>query len=56
MRRNKSDLLDHLVSACERRGWDAERQLPCGFLVYHKLKFGRLLNREIGGLLPFESD
>src|SRR5438067_411591 len=42
--------LDHLVGADEQRGRDGEAERLCRLEVDDELKFGRLLNRQIGWL------
>src|SRR5205085_586554 len=49
-----ANLLDNLVGEYEQRRWNLKIKRHCRFLVDHELEFDRLLNREIGGLPPFE--
>src|SRR5258707_6825413 len=48
-------LFDHLVGACEQRGWHVEAERPGRAEVDHQLKSGRPLDRHISGLLSKSS-
>src|SRR5262249_26314456 len=48
--RKKSQLLDHLLGACEQRRWNFEAERLCGLEVDHELESCGLHNRDIGGL------
>src|SRR5829696_6434786 len=41
---------DHLVGACEERGWDGKRQGGSNARVDDELKCRRLLDRKVSGL------
>jgi hypothetical protein len=43
-----------LVEAREQHRWNVEPQRLRGLEIDHKLELGRLLNRQVGGLLPLE--
>src|SRR6516165_10438597 len=47
--------LDHLVGAANQRQRDAEGERLGGLHVDDELDFGRLLDRQLGGLLAFEN-
>src|SRR5215471_5381189 len=48
-------LFNYLVSACEQRRWDGEAEHLGGREIDGKIKFGRLLNRDIAGLRPVQN-
>jgi len=41
---------DHLVGAGKQRGWDCETERFGGPQIDHEIKFGRLLNWDVGRL------
>ena len=43
-------LFDHLVGTGKQRSWNLDAKLLRGLEVDEQFKFGRLLNREVGGL------
>src|SRR5579864_7123364 len=47
-------LFYHLVGGREQGRRDAETERLGGFAIDHKLEFGRLLNREITWICPFQ--
>src|SRR5262245_56665579 len=47
-------LFDHLVGAGEQRRGDFDVEQSCSLEVDHQLEFGRLHNRQIGGLSALE--
>src|SRR5262245_63327707 len=47
--------LDHLVDAANHRQRDGEAERLGGLHVDDELHFGRLLDRQLGGLLAFEN-
>src|SRR5215471_13392487 len=47
--------LDHLVDAANHRQRDGEGERLGGLHVDNELDFGRLLDRQLGGLLAFEN-
>src|SRR5215831_20454123 len=48
-------LFDHLVDAANHRQRDGEAERLGGLHVDDELHFGRLLDRQLGGLLAFEN-
>src|SRR6478736_3242095 len=53
-RRHRS-LFDDLIGAAEQHGWNFEpKRLRC-LEIDHKLEFGRLLHRQVGGPLALEN-
>jgi hypothetical protein len=47
--------LDHLVGEQLHRVGNGNPQRRCGSEIDHQLEFGRLLNREVAGLLTLEN-
>src|SRR5262245_1255809 len=50
----RSSLLDHSIRTHKNRLWDREPECFCSFHADHQLEFGRLFNRQIGGLCALE--
>jgi hypothetical protein len=46
--------LDHLVGAREQRLRDRKAERLCGFEVDHQFDLGRLFDRQVCGVSPFE--
>src|SRR5262249_48616334 len=43
---------DHLVGACDERGWDSEGERFCYRNIDDEIEFGRLLDRDVPWLHP----
>src|SRR5262249_61809970 len=52
--RMASNSFDHLVGADEQRRRHVEAERLRGLEIDHKLELGRLLNRQVAGILPLE--
>ena len=50
-----ASLFDHFVGQREQRRGNDEAERLCGLEVYHQLVLGRLLDRELGGLLTLQN-
>ena len=55
MQRSKKPLFNHLIGGNQKRLWHGQAERFRGVQVDDELKFGRLHNRQVGGLLALEN-